>query len=75
MKHSSWSLNDSIAFWKNCSMRQDLVLSKNPVVGDKNLVEKAVIICRDKYQVVESTQTTIDAAMIEGIPSNIDHFK
>nr|GEV50766.1 hypothetical protein CTI12_AA229210 [Tanacetum cinerariifolium] len=75
MKHSSWSLNDSIAFWKNCSVRQDLVVSKNHVVGDRNLVEKAAITCRDKYQVVESTQATIDAAMIEGIPSNIDLFK
>lgn len=75
MKHSSWSLNDSIAFWKNCSVRKELVLSKNHVVGDKNLVEKAAITCRDKYQVVESTQATIDAAMIEGIPSNIDLFK
>ncbi|KAL0293747.1 UNVERIFIED_CONTAM: hypothetical protein Scaly_2576800 [Sesamum calycinum] len=31
--------------------------------------------CRDKYKVAEKTQATIDAAMIEGIPSNIDLFK
>ncbi|KAJ0681785.1 hypothetical protein HanPI659440_Chr16g0639991 [Helianthus annuus] len=75
MRHSSWNSNDSIVFWKNALVRQDLVLSKNHVVGDKNLVEKAAIVCKDKYKVVESTQATIDAAMIEGIPSNIDLFK
>ncbi|KAI3815417.1 hypothetical protein L1987_15084 [Smallanthus sonchifolius] len=75
MRHSSWNSNGSIVFWKNSLVKQDLVLSKNHVVGDKNLVEKAAIVCRDKYQVVESTQATIDAAMIEGIPSNIDLFK
>ncbi|KAI7730088.1 hypothetical protein M8C21_022056 [Ambrosia artemisiifolia] len=75
MRHSSWNSNDSIAFWKNSLVRQDLVLSKKHVVGYNNLVEKAAIVCKDKYQVVESTQATIDAAMIEGIPSNIDLFK
>ncbi|XP_071691576.1 uncharacterized protein [Rutidosis leptorrhynchoides] len=75
MRHISWSSNDSNVFWKNSLARRDRVLSKNHVVGDKNLVEKAAITCRDKYQVVESTQATIDAAMIEGIPSNIDLFK
>ncbi|XP_023730576.1 uncharacterized protein LOC111878302 isoform X2 [Lactuca sativa] len=75
MKHPSWNSSVSIAFWKNASVKQAIVLSKSHVVDDRNLVEKAMITCRDKYQVVESTQATIDAAMIEGIPSNIDLFK
>nr|XP_043624074.1 uncharacterized protein LOC122595713 [Erigeron canadensis] len=75
MRHPSWTSNSSIAFWKSSLVNQDLVLSKIHVVGDKNLVEKAALTCRDKYKVVESTQATIDAAMIEGIPSNIDLFK
>lgn len=75
MRHSSWNSSASIAFWKNAFMKQALVLSKNLVVADKTLVEKAAIICRDKYAEVEKTQATIDAAMIEGIPSNIDLFK
>ncbi|XP_076888273.1 uncharacterized protein LOC143538645 isoform X2 [Bidens hawaiensis] len=75
MKHSSWNSNGSVVFWKNSLVRQDLVVSKDHVVGDKNLVEKAAVICKDRYKVVESTQATIDAAMIEGIPSNIDLFK
>ncbi|KAI3788959.1 hypothetical protein L2E82_01742 [Cichorium intybus] len=75
MKHPSWNSSGAITFWKNTLVRQELVLSKVHVVEDKNLVEKAAITCRDKYQVVETTQATIDAAMIEGIPSNIDLFK
>ncbi|PWA94488.1 hypothetical protein CTI12_AA056460 [Artemisia annua] len=75
MRHSSWNSNASIAFWKNTLMRHALILSKNLVVADKTLIEKAAITCRDKHSVVEKTQATIDAAMIEGIPSNIDLFK
>ncbi|PWA65523.1 hypothetical protein CTI12_AA335150 [Artemisia annua] len=75
MRHSSWNSSASIAFWKNTMMRHALILSKNLVVADKTLIEKAAITCRDKHSVVEKTQATIDAAMIEGIPSNIDLFK
>nr|XP_043627378.1 uncharacterized protein LOC122598993 isoform X2 [Erigeron canadensis] len=75
MRHPSWTSSASIAFWKNNVTKQALVLSKNLVVADKNLVEKASITCRDKFTEVEKTQATIDAAMIEGIPSNIDLFK
>lgn len=75
MRHSSWNSSASIAFWKNTLMRHALILSKNLVVADKTLIEKAAITCRDKHSVVEKTQATIDAAMIEGIPSNIDLFK
>ncbi|XP_076959714.1 uncharacterized protein LOC143635874 isoform X1 [Bidens hawaiensis] len=75
MRHSSWNSSASIAFWKNSLMKHALVLSKNLVVADKTLVEKAALMCRRKYAEVEKTQATIDAAMIEGIPSNIDLFK
>lgn len=75
MASPSWTSSASVAFWKNSSVRQGVVLSKNLVVADLNLIEKAVITCREKYQVVEKTQATINAAMIEGIPSNIDLFK
>lgn len=75
MKSRSWSSADSINFWKNVSVRQGLVLSKNLVVADLTLVERAGLLCRQKSQVVEQTQATIDAAMIQGIPSNIDLFK
>ncbi|KAI3805125.1 hypothetical protein L1987_27198 [Smallanthus sonchifolius] len=75
MRHPSWNSSASIAFWKNTLMKQALVLSKNLVVADKTLVEKTTIMCRHKYAEVEKTQATIDAAMIEGIPSNIDLFK
>ncbi|XP_076947494.1 uncharacterized protein LOC143619443 isoform X2 [Bidens hawaiensis] len=75
MRHSSWNSSASIAFWKNSLMKHALVLSKNLVVADKTLVEKAAVMCRRKYAEVEKTQATIDAAMIEGIPSNIDLFK
>ncbi|XAR53126.1 hypothetical protein NMG60_11021541 [Bertholletia excelsa] len=75
MRSPSWVSSSSAAFWKNTSVRQGIVLSKNLVVADRNLVEKAAITCREKYKVVEKTQATIDAAMLEGIPSNIDLFK
>lgn len=75
MRSASWGSNASLAFWRNTSVRQGVVLSKNLVVADLTLVEKAAMTCRDKYRVAEKTQATIDAAMIEGIPSNIDLFK
>ncbi|XP_055816245.1 uncharacterized protein LOC129885829 isoform X4 [Solanum dulcamara] len=75
MKSPSWASSASLAFWKNPRSKRGIVFSKNLVVADMNLMEKAALICRDKYQVVEKTQATIDAAMIEGIPSNIDLFK
>ncbi|XP_073273567.1 uncharacterized protein [Primulina huaijiensis] len=74
MRSASWASNVSLAFWKNTSSR-GVVLSKNLVVADMTLVEKAAMICRDKYKLAEKTQATIDAATIEGIPSNIDLFK
>ncbi|KAL0387196.1 UNVERIFIED_CONTAM: hypothetical protein Sradi_2601400 [Sesamum radiatum] len=75
MRSATWGSNASLAFWRNTSVRQGVVLSKNLVVADMTLVEKAAMTCRDKYKVAEKTQATIDAAMIEGIPSNIDLFK
>lgn len=75
MRSPSWVSNVSLAFWKNASIRQGVVLNKNLVVADVSLVEKAAQTCRDKHKVAEKTQATIDAAMIEGIPSNIDLFK
>ncbi|KAA8545536.1 hypothetical protein F0562_020320 [Nyssa sinensis] len=65
----------SVAFWRNSSAAQGVVLSKNLVVAGMTLVERAAIMCRDKYRVIEKTQATIDAAKLEGIPSNIDLFK
>lgn len=75
MRSASWGTSASLAFWKNSSVRQGVVLSKNLVVADMSLVEKASMTCKDRYRVAEKTQATIDAAMIEGIPSNIDLFK
>ncbi|XP_057976503.1 uncharacterized protein LOC131163780 [Malania oleifera] len=75
MKSPSWSSTSSIMFWKSAYVRQGLVLSKNLVVADLTLVEKAAATCKHKFQVAENTQATIDAAMIKGIPSNIDLFK
>lgn len=75
MRSPSWGSSASLAFWKNSSVRSGIVLSKNLVVADMTLVEKASVKCRDKSSIVEKTQATIDAAMIEGIPSNIDLFK
>ncbi|KAL6964365.1 hypothetical protein U1Q18_035420 [Sarracenia purpurea var. burkii] len=75
MRSPSWASSASAAFWKNSSVRQGVVLSKNLVVADMTLVERAAITCKEKYREVEKTQATIDAAMLEGIPSNIDLFK
>lgn len=75
MRSPSWGSTASIHFWKNSSLRQGVVLSKHLAVADLTLVERAAETCRQKYKVVEKTQATIDAATIEGIPSNIDLFK
>lgn len=75
MKSPSWISSASISFWKNSSVRKGVVLSKNLVVADATLVERAAVTCKHKCQVVEKTQATIDAAMIKGIPSNIDLFQ
>lgn len=75
MRSPSWVSSASTAFWKNYSVRQGVVLSKNLVVADMTLVERASETCRQKYHDVEKTQATIDAAMLKGIPSNIDLFK
>lgn len=74
-RSQSWASSVSATFWKNSSMRQGIVLSKNLVVADATLVERAAEICRQKSKAVEKTQATIDAAMLTGIPSNIDLFK
>ncbi|KAI9087193.1 hypothetical protein K1719_030828 [Acacia pycnantha] len=75
MKSPSWGSGASTNFWKNSSIKQGLVLSKNLVVADLSLVERAAVICKIKCQAVEKTQATIDAATLQGIPSNIDLFK
>lgn len=75
MRSPSWGSSASINFWKNSSLRQGIVLSKNLAVADLTLVERAAETCRQKYKVVEKTQATINAATIKGIPSNIDLFK
>ncbi|MED6206974.1 hypothetical protein PIB30_031650 [Stylosanthes scabra] len=74
MKSPSWTSSDSINFWKYTSTK-GLILSKNLVVADMSLIERAAKISKQKYQVVEKTQATIDAATLQGIPSNIDLFK
>ncbi|KAG5229272.1 hypothetical protein OIU76_018660 [Salix suchowensis] len=71
----SWESSASINFWKNSSINQRMVLSKNLVVADVTLVERAAMTCKEKCQLVEITQATIDAATLKGIPSNIDLFK
>ncbi|KAJ6427649.1 hypothetical protein OIU84_023108 [Salix udensis] len=71
----SWESSASINFWKNSSINQGIVLSKNLVVADVALVERAAMTCKEKCQLVEITQATIDAATLKGIPSNIDLFK
>ncbi|URD77727.1 hypothetical protein MUK42_18588 [Musa troglodytarum] len=43
------------------------------LAGDEQ--ERAALTCKEKSRIVEKTQATIDAAMIKGIPSNIDLFK
>ncbi|CAN1324882.1 hypothetical protein LINPERPRIM_LOCUS33275 [Linum perenne] len=75
MRSPSWVSSASINFWKNSLTGQGVVLSKDLVVADLNLVEKAASTCREKSKVAEKTQETIDAAMLKGIPSNIDLFK
>nr|GMC87817.1 uncharacterized protein LOC109167177 [Ipomoea batatas] len=76
MRSPTWASSSSLSFWKNSSARQGgIVFSKNLVVADKNLMEKAAMAWRDRCRVVEKTQATINAAIIEGIPSNIDLFK
>lgn len=75
MRSPSWTSIASINFWKNLSVKQGIVLSKNLVVADMTLVERAAITCREKSREFEKTQATIDAATLKGIPSNIDLFK
>lgn len=75
MTSSTWASSNSISFWRNTPLKQGLVLSKNLVVGGASLTERAARICREKSKVIEKTQATIDAATLEGIPSNIDLFK
>ncbi|ONI36051.1 hypothetical protein PRUPE_1G566800 [Prunus persica] len=70
-----WASSASASFWKSTSTRQGLVLSKNLVVADAALVERATRTCKQKWQAAETTQATIDAATLKGIPSNIDLFK
>ncbi|KAK7246847.1 hypothetical protein RIF29_41717 [Crotalaria pallida] len=74
MKSPSWVSSASTNFWKNTSTK-GLILSKNHVVADASLIERAAETSKQKYQVVEKTQATIDAATLKGIPSNIDLFK
>lgn len=75
MRSPSWASGASITFWKNSSTKDGVILSKNLVVAGLTLVERAAITCQEKSQAVEKTQATIDAAMVKGIPSNIDLFK
>ncbi|KAK3162586.1 hypothetical protein QOZ80_1BG0091230 [Eleusine coracana subsp. coracana] len=75
MTSPSWASSHSIAFWRNSSIKDGVIVSKSLVVADKSLVEKAMVDCKEKSKVVEKTQATIVAATIEGIPSNIDLFK
>ncbi|XP_062207584.1 uncharacterized protein LOC133909256 [Phragmites australis] len=75
MTSPSWASSHSATFWRNSSVKHGVILSKSLVVADKNLVEIAMVDCKEKSKVVERTQATIVAATIEGIPSNIDLFK
>ncbi|KAG9444020.1 hypothetical protein H6P81_015360 [Aristolochia fimbriata] len=75
MRSPSWASSTSISFWKSSTAKQGLVLGKNLVVADLSPSERAALSCKEKSQIVENTQATIDAAMIKGIPSNIDLFK
>ncbi|XP_042463034.1 uncharacterized protein LOC122046411 isoform X2 [Zingiber officinale] len=75
MKSPSWSDNMSVTFWRNSLVKRGIVLAKKLVVGDLSLVERAALTCKVKNRIVEKTRATIDAAMIKGIPSNIDLFK
>ncbi|CAL0334328.1 unnamed protein product [Lupinus luteus] len=74
MESPSWVSSASTSFWKNTSTK-GLILSKNLVVADASLIERAAETSKKKYRVVEKTQATIDAATLKGIPSNIDLFK
>ncbi|XP_027359335.1 uncharacterized protein LOC113867982 isoform X2 [Abrus precatorius] len=74
MKSPSWGSSTSTNFWKSTSVK-GLILSKNLVVADLSLTERAAETSKQKYRVVEKTQATIDAATLKGIPSNIDLFK
>lgn len=71
----TWSSSSSVTFWKNSLVKQGIVLGKTLVVSDLNLIERAALTCRERSRIVEKTQATIDAALIQGIPSNIDLFK
>ncbi|GLT85948.1 hypothetical protein SLE2022_041150 [Rubroshorea leprosula] len=75
LRSPSWYSSASVSFWKNSSVRQGVILSKNLVVAQMTHVERAALICKEKFQVVEKTQATIDAATLKGISSNIDLFK
>lgn len=75
MKSPSWASNASVSFWHNSSARLGVVLSKNLVVADMTLMERAAETCRQKFLMVEKTQATINAATLTGIPINIDLFK
>ncbi|XP_047340971.1 uncharacterized protein LOC124944688 [Impatiens glandulifera] len=76
MTSPSWTSKASVAFWKNSSERLGgVVLNKNLVVADMNLLEKSSVSWKNRCREVEKTQATIDAATLEGISSNIDLFK
>ncbi|XP_038987907.1 uncharacterized protein LOC120112473 isoform X1 [Phoenix dactylifera] len=75
MRSPTWTSGSSVSFWRNSLAKQGIVLGKDLVVADLNLVERAALTCKERSQMVEKTQATIDAAMIKGIPSNIDLFK
>uniref|UniRef100_A0A8I7B622 Uncharacterized protein n=1 Tax=Hordeum vulgare subsp. vulgare TaxID=112509 RepID=A0A8I7B622_HORVV len=75
MTSPSWASSHSVSFWKGSSVKHGVILSKSLVVADKNLVEKAMVVCKEKSKVVDKTHATIVAATVEGIPSNIDLFK
>lgn len=75
MTSPSWASSHSVSFWRGSSVKHGVILSKSLVVADKNLVEKAMVICKEKSKVVDKTHATIVAATVEGIPSNIDLFK
>ncbi|KAI5003579.1 hypothetical protein ZWY2020_030739 [Hordeum vulgare] len=75
MMSPSWASSHSVSFWKGSSVKHGVILSKSLVVADKNLVEKAMVVCKEKSKVVDKTHATIVAATVEGIPSNIDLFK
>jgi hypothetical protein len=75
MTSPSWASSHSVSFWRGSSVKHGVILSKSLVVADKNLVEKAMVACKEKSKVVEKTHATIVAATVEGIPSNIDLFK